>query len=438
VSSYKNIIFILLLPLLFIGCINKQNPSQNNTALDTLETKIFEQEDLFILFALEAINQKDYKSAFELFLSLYNATKKFEYLQKALDIALLNQEYLAIVNLLEANIATHPQKQDSLNFIYALALMNTNQVDKSLEIVQNLLRKNKTSQNYILLGNIYLIKQEYQNSFDAFIVAYEEQPKNIGLLMVVSEILYKNLNQSKKAIELLDNYIAINGCNVEICERIYTYYMEQNDIDGMISTLQKNYQLMLSLDKQEEALKTLNVIVEMFKLKDINLAIEFVEGLDENEFKILKLVELYSLSKNLDKLLFNLDKLYQITKHEDILAKMAISIFELSVDKEKILNQVIEKFDIVLQTSTNHVYQNYLGYLLIDYDIDYNRGIALVKLALEQEPENIAYLDSLAWGYYKLQDCKRAYEYMFDIVNKIGQDEPEIKLHWEAIKNCKE
>jgi len=438
VSSYKNIILILLLSLLFIGCVDKQHQIIDNTSASTLNNKIFEQEDLLILFALEALNQKDYKSAFDLFVSLYNATKKFEYLQKALDIALFNQEYMEIVDLLQANISTHPDKQDGLNFIYALALMNTNQADKSLEIAQNLLIKNKTNQNYILIGNIYLIKQDYQKALDSFTIVYEEQPQNIGLLMIVSDILYKNLNQQKKAIELLDNYISTNGCNVEICERIYTYYMDQNDIDGMISTLQKNYNLMLSLGKKEDALKTLNIIIEMFKLKDVNLALKFVESLPEDGYKSLKLIELYKMINNQEQVLYYFDLLYKQTNQIDVLAQMAIYEFESNTNKKEIFKSVKVKLEKVLETSSNHMYQNYLGYLLIDFDIDYVRGIELVKSAIAQDPEKIAYLDSLAWGYYKLQDCKMAYEYMFDIVNKIGLDEPEIKLHWETIKDCKE
>ena len=48
-----------------------------------------------------------------------------------------------------------------------------------------------------------------------------------------------------------------------------------------------------------------------------------------------------------------------------------------------------------------------MAYLLIDYELDINKGVALVKKALVQDPENIAYLDTLAWGEYKLKIVKK-------------------------------
>jgi len=44
---------------------------------------------------------------------------------------------------------------------------------------------------------------------------------------------------------------------------------------------------------------------------------------------------------------------------------------------------------------------NYLGYTLIDNNIDLDDAIELVRKAVSIEPENEAYLDSLAWGMYK-------------------------------------
>ena len=61
----------------------------------------------------------------------------------------------------------------------------------------------------------------------------------------------------------------------------------------------------------------------------------------------------------------------------------------------------------------------------------------LIKSALKTTPNNIAYLDSLAWGYYKLGECKKALGIMEKIVKVTGLNDSEIKFHWEKIKNCK-
>jgi len=45
---------------------------------------------------------------------------------------------------------------------------------------------------------------------------------------------------------------------------------------------------------------------------------------------------------------------------------------------------------------------NHLGYLFALWGQNLDEAVALVKTALEAEPENAAYLDSLGWAYYKL------------------------------------
>ena len=95
------------------------------------------------------------------------------------------------------------------------------------------------------------------------------------------------------------------------------------------------------------------------------------------------------------------------------------------------------KFDRVLYNSDNHIYQNYLAYILIDYDLNVRRGVSLVKKALEKDPKNIAFLDTLAWGEYKLKNCKEAFNQMKKVIDEVGLDDEEIRTHWQKIKECK-
>ena len=94
------------------------------------------------------------------------------------------------------------------------------------------------------------------------------------------------------------------------------------------------------------------------------------------------------------------------------------------------LEKVVENID-------NHIYENYLAYILIDFNINVSKGVTLVKKALVQEPNNLAYIDTLAWGQYKLKNCKEANKQMKRVVDEIGLNDEEIKLHWEKIKECK-
>ena len=117
---------------------------------------------------------------------------------------------------------------------------------------------------------------------------------------------------------------------------------------------------------------------------------------------------------------------------------MAIIDFEEAQDKESVIDNVIENFKIAIKDNDSSIFANYLGYLLIDYDIDINEGIKYVENALKQEPDNPAYLDSLAWGYYKLGKCNKALEIMNKIKQETLENEKEINEHLEHIRKCLE
>ncbi len=57
--------------------------------------------------------------------------------------------------------------------------------------------------------------------------------------------------------------------------------------------------------------------------------------------------------------------------------------------------------------------------------------------ALKEEPNNLAYIDTLAWGEYKIKNCQEANKQMKRVVDEVGLNDEEIKLHWEKIKECK-
>jgi hypothetical protein len=52
--------------------------------------------------------------------------------------------------------------------------------------------------------------------------------------------------------------------------------------------------------------------------------------------------------------------------------------------------------------------KNNLGYILIDHEVNVERGITLIEEAIVVMPKNAEFRDSLAWGYFKNGDLERA------------------------------
>ena len=89
-----------------------------------------------------------------------------------------------------------------------------------------------------------------------------------------------------------------------------------------------------------------------------------------------------------------------------------------------------------LQKENLGLFYNFMGFLLIDLDLDVEKGISYVQKALEIAPSNIAYLDSLAWGYYKQKHCKRAKEVFAKIPKESLSSDEELLKHAKSLDLC--
>jgi tetratricopeptide (TPR) repeat protein len=66
--------------------------------------------------------------------------------------------------------------------------------------------------------------------------------------------------------------------------------------------------------------------------------------------------------------------------------------------------------------------------MLADRGIRVDEAASLIQRALQQEPNNGAYLDSLGWAYYKQNKLVEAEEYLRKAIDREGND-PTILSH---------
>lgn len=143
------------------------------------------------------------------------------------------------------------------------------------------------------------------------------------------------------------------------------------------------------------------------------------------------------MQKNYTKAFPLADKLYAKTGDVSYLGQSAIYEYESSEKKDKaMLSRVMHKLEKVVKIEQSPLYLNYLGYLLIEHKLNVKKGIKYVRMALKSDPKSAFYLDSLAWGYYKLGDCKRAYTLIKKVSKLEGGDDKEVLFHLKSIKTC--
>lgn len=427
-SSYSRVILLVVFFLLFTtGC------AKSSSAVD-FKSK-FEQ-DLYTLMALDSQRNSDHKEALSYFYKLYELTNKREYLEQTIKYAYLVKQYSLMEQLLTKALQKYTNKDDQKVFMIQkiLSLTAQEKFESALNQTNELLNMEQSAANYEMMAGIYYAKEDFKNALKYYESAYALEQTQARVLKLV-DILYGYLNKKDVALAYLETFLQQYGCKRKICDKLMRLYQEQGNINGMLSILNKLYDKLKNEDEPEVKIRIIqNFIVSLLEKKDINEAILYLE---KHRIDDKKLLNLYYQKSYFDKAISLTKKLYNKTKDPELLGKIAMYRFEQAVNKKDVLNTVVANFELALSSGiNNHSFQNYYGYILIDFDLDIKKGISLVKQALQAAPKNIAYQDSLAWGYYKIKKCKQAYTIMEKIVNLVGTKDSEIKLHWEKIQEC--
>ncbi len=84
--------------------------------------------------------------------------------------------------------------------------------------------------------------------------------------------------------------------------------------------------------------------------------------------------------------------------------------------------------EILKGNPQNAVALNYIGYMLADRGERLEEAVQYVKEALAIDPNNGAYLDSLGWAFFKLDDLEKAEEYLLQAIER-ERDDPVIYDH---------
>lgn len=416
---------IALLALSFISCANSQ-PVVQNPKIER-NKKLFAQEDYYILVALRAEELRDFISASQLYTKLYNKTEREEYLYKALQSDIAVKNYQLVLDKIDSLVTTKEQDNKIIRF-YIVALIGLLEIEKAKELTVTLVKNSQEDNDYILLSSIYLQLKEnelalstlenlYNKNFD------EEILENIGT------VLYIDLERKEEAISKLEMHTKTHGCSQRICRRLANFYSDTKDLEGILSIYLRLYENF----KDEKIAKK---IIQIYSYQKEYLKLEnFLES-SKSDDKVL--LQLYTTTQNYKKAYVLANEIYIKTGNIDYLGQSAIYQYESAKDKnsEEILENIVKKLIRVIDKDKNPLYLNYLGYLLIDHNLDISRGIEYVKSALKIEPNSAFYLDSLAWGYYKQGNCKDAKKIMNQVIKLDESDNEEVIFHINSIDKC--
>jgi tetratricopeptide (TPR) repeat protein len=104
---------------------------------------------------------------------------------------------------------------------------------------------------------------------------------------------------------------------------------------------------------------------------------------------------------------------------------------------QKRYRNAIELYEKALDLDENNATAlNSMGFILADTGIDKTRGLRLCRKAVERNPKNAAYLDSLGWAHFKCGNLTEARNWLNRAVD-IAPKEKEIKEHYRIVAGGK-
>ena len=146
----------------------------------------------------------------------------------------------------------------------------------------------------------------------------------------------------------------------------------------------------------------------------------------ENRVVVEQLVEMYAQSNRLADALRVLDAARAAVKGDADLMYY-ISHLYAQIDQQKTANEILA--EIIQTDPRNAPANNDLGYNLADSGKDLDRAEAMIRVAVDEEPDNQAFLDSFGWVLYKRSKFPEAQTAIEKALGPAARPDPVIVDH---------
>ena len=233
--------------------------------------------------------------------------------------------------------------------------------------------------------------------------------------------LYQNSRQYPKAVEALRQINDIDpDAGPQVAKAVIATYLIAKDLPAAQAEAEaalKKYPKDRSV-RFEHA----SVLAETGK---VDAAAAEVKGLlhGENDRETyLRLAEVYEKGKNfteMEKALGEAEKLSESKPEKEAVYFMRGAMFE----KMKKYSAAETEFRKVIEINPKSSGAlNYLGYMLADRGERLDEAKDMIRKALDLDPDNPAYLDSMGWVYFRLNRLEEAEQLLRQSVDKINGD----------------
>ena len=366
--------------------------------------------------------------------------------------------------------------RDNLDAIRGLAqnLMNDGQTDAALEQYKVIADANpEDAQTYVRMADIYRKQSKYDLALENLKKAESMVQDSIEVPYSMAAV-YQAQGRFEEAEQVLQNLLkktekpdgsysqSDRNNRAVFLERLGSIYREQGNTQQAVETFRK----MLALG-DENAVRGYQQIIDSYREakqwpqattvakeavqklpnnRDLRMVLDgqladagepdkalkdvrsMLKGGAEDRDVYITLAQMNTRLKRWNDAEEALDKAEQLSSKPD--EKEYVYFLRGSTyERQKKYDQADEMFRKVLAVNPqNTMTLNYLGYMLADRGVKLEEALGYIKKALELDPANGAYLDSLGWAYFKLGKYDLAEENLVKAAQRINSD-PTVQDH---------
>lgn len=345
-----------------------------------------------------------------------------------------------------------PPNAAELKRFMAADLRRAQQYQEALKVYQELVTAEPSdAESYLRMSNIYTQLRDFTKAREAEDKARAIEPNNLDVRYNEVTIL-ESEGKATEAIarlkEILDTTAKKNyskdekGNRMELLDRLWTLYRLNDQTEPAVETLRRISELDHERDAAVEAL-----IIDTYRIgKDLTKAkTEADEALkrwpEDRTLRVAHATVLGDLGQT-EAAAGELRKLLDGKNDREIYLDLAAYVYDrarkfeeeakaldaadkLSVSKEDkeavwfqrgAMYEKMKKIDLaeaefrkILEINPDSAAtMNYLGYMLADRNVKLAEALSLITKALDKDPNNGAYLDSLGWVYFKMNRLSEA------------------------------
>jgi tetratricopeptide (TPR) repeat protein len=241
-------------------------------------------------------------------------------------------------------------------------------------------------------------------------------------------LIYRSQQKYEPALQAFRQIVALGKAQTPAGEQL------------IVDTMRQNHQLPQALEEvnsavqkypDERSLRTLRAYV-VGEMGQVEEAVKQLQALMNNgpadRELYLSIAQVYSQAKQFgeaEKAVLQALGTSSKPEEQEYSRFMLGSIYE----RQKKYDLAEEQFKKVLAVDPfNASAANYLGYMLADRGVRLEESLKYIQKAVELEPNNGAYLDSLGWAYYKLSRYELAVPHLEKAARLMSND-PTIHEH---------